>query len=82
MVSPSIRNPSPWPRQSSSNPSSMKPPSWRTPSTRPSRRAAAIRSTRCATLIVANGMLERELADVYAKASQGFLRGRRLPKRT
>ncbi|MCK1616393.1 hypothetical protein IVA96_06915 [Bradyrhizobium sp. 159] len=32
-------------------------------------------------LIVANAMLERELADVYAKASRGFLRGRRLPKR-
>ena len=32
-------------------------------------------------LIVANGMLEQELADVYAKASHGFLRGRRVPKR-
>jgi hypothetical protein len=32
-------------------------------------------------LIVANSMLERELADVYAKASKGFLRGRRVPKR-
>ena len=32
-------------------------------------------------LIVANGMLEQELADVYAKASRGFLRGRRVPKR-
>ncbi|PSO13791.1 hypothetical protein [Bradyrhizobium sp. MOS003] len=32
-------------------------------------------------LIVANAMLEQELADVYAKASRGFLRGRRLPKR-
>jgi enoyl-CoA hydratase/carnithine racemase len=33
-------------------------------------------------LIVANAMLERELADVYAKASKGFLRGRRVPLRT
>lgn len=32
-------------------------------------------------LIVANSMLETELADVYAKASHGFLRGRRVPKR-
>lgn len=32
-------------------------------------------------LIVANAMLEQELADVYAKASHGFLRGRRVPKR-
>lgn len=32
-------------------------------------------------LIVANWMLEQELADVYAKASRGFLRGRRVPKR-
>lgn len=32
-------------------------------------------------LIVANSMLEQELADVYAKASHGFLRGRRVPKR-
>lgn len=32
-------------------------------------------------LIVANGLLEPELADVYAKASHGFLRGRRVPKR-
>jgi hypothetical protein len=31
-------------------------------------------------LIVANSMLERELSDVYAKASKGFLRGRRVPK--
>lgn len=30
-------------------------------------------------LIVANSMLEQELEDVYAKASYGFLRGRRLP---
>jgi hypothetical protein len=34
-------------------------------------------------LIVANAMLERELADVYAKASAGYLRGRRVkPKAT
>ncbi|SDJ74426.1 hypothetical protein SAMN05216338_106323 [Bradyrhizobium sp. Rc2d] len=32
-------------------------------------------------LIVANSLLEQELADVYAKASKGFLRGRRVPKR-
>lgn len=32
-------------------------------------------------LIVANGMLEQELADVHAKASHGFLRGRRVAKR-
>lgn len=32
-------------------------------------------------LTVANSMLEQELADVYAKASHGFLRGRRVPKR-
>ena len=32
-------------------------------------------------LIVANSMLEQEVADVYAKASHGFLRGRRVPKR-
>ena len=32
-------------------------------------------------LIVANSMLEQELADVYAKASKGFLRGRKVPKR-
>lgn len=32
-------------------------------------------------LIVANSMLEQELADVYAKASHGFLRGRRVPRR-
>ncbi|OSJ32570.1 hypothetical protein BSZ19_18645 [Bradyrhizobium japonicum] len=32
-------------------------------------------------LIVANAMLEEELADVYAKASHGFLRGRRVQKR-
>lgn len=32
-------------------------------------------------LIVANAMLEQELADVYAKASHGFLRGRRASKR-
>ena len=32
-------------------------------------------------LIVANAMLERELADVYAKASRGFLRGRRVKPR-
>jgi len=29
-------------------------------------------------LIVANSMLERELAEVYAKASHGFIRGRRV----
>ena len=32
-------------------------------------------------LIVANSMLEQELADVYAKASKGFLSGRKVPKR-
>ncbi|MCS3893294.1 enamine deaminase RidA (YjgF/YER057c/UK114 family) [Bradyrhizobium japonicum USDA 38] len=32
-------------------------------------------------LIVANSMIEQELAEVYAKASHGFLRGRRVPKR-
>ncbi|TWI70422.1 hypothetical protein IQ16_03595 [Bradyrhizobium huanghuaihaiense] len=32
-------------------------------------------------LIVANGMLEQELSDVYAKASRGFLRGRRVARR-
>lgn len=32
-------------------------------------------------LIVMNSALERELRDVYAKASHGFLRGRKLPKR-
>lgn len=32
-------------------------------------------------LIVANSLLEQELADVYAKASKGFLRGRRVAKR-
>lgn len=32
-------------------------------------------------LIVMNTALEQELSDVYAKASHGFLRGRRLPKR-
>ncbi|WP_340672286.1 hypothetical protein [Bradyrhizobium ottawaense] len=32
-------------------------------------------------LIIANSLLEQELADVYAKASHGFLRGRRVPKR-
>ena len=32
-------------------------------------------------LIVANGMLEQELADVYARASHGYLRGRRVRKR-
>jgi hypothetical protein len=32
-------------------------------------------------LIVANAMLERELEDVYAKASHGYLRGRRVRKR-
>ncbi|MBB4377335.1 hypothetical protein [Bradyrhizobium sp. SBR1B] len=30
---------------------------------------------------LANSLLEQELADVYAKASHGFLRGRRVPKR-
>ncbi|GLH79710.1 hypothetical protein SSBR45G_46190 [Bradyrhizobium sp. SSBR45G] len=34
---------------------------------------AAVRS-----LIVMNSMLERELADVYAKASRGYLRGRKV----
>ncbi len=34
-----------------------------------------------AALIVANGMLEQELADVYAQASRGFLRGRRVKPR-
>jgi hypothetical protein len=29
-------------------------------------------------LSVANSMLERELAEVYAKASHGFIRGRRV----
>ena len=29
-------------------------------------------------LIVANNMLEQELGEVYAKASKGFLRGRRV----
>ena len=29
-------------------------------------------------LIVANGLLEQELAEIYAKASHGFLRGRRV----
>ena len=29
-------------------------------------------------LIVANSMLETELAEVYAKASHGFIRGRRV----
>lgn len=32
-------------------------------------------------LIVANGLLEQELAEIYAKASHGFLRGRRVPRR-
>lgn len=32
-------------------------------------------------LIVANSMLEKELEEVYARASHGFLRGRRVPKR-
>lgn len=32
-------------------------------------------------LVVANGMLEQDLADVSAKASRGYLRGRRAPKR-
>jgi hypothetical protein len=32
-------------------------------------------------LIVMNGALEQELADVYAKASRGFLRGRRVKQR-
>jgi hypothetical protein len=31
-------------------------------------------------LIVANGMLEREMAGVYAKASRGYIRGRRVKK--
>ena len=34
---------------------------------------AALRS-----LLVMNGMLEQELRDVYAKASRGYLRGRRV----
>jgi hypothetical protein len=29
-------------------------------------------------LIVANAMLEQEMAELYAKASHGFLRGRRV----
>jgi len=29
-------------------------------------------------LIVANAMLEQEMAELYAKASHGFLRGRRI----
>jgi hypothetical protein len=29
-------------------------------------------------LIVANSMLEQELAEVYAKASRGYLRGRKV----
>jgi hypothetical protein len=32
-------------------------------------------------LIVMNTALEQELTDVYAKASHGFLRGRRVPRR-
>ncbi|MCC8961640.1 hypothetical protein H8A95_04715 [Bradyrhizobium sp. Pear76] len=32
-------------------------------------------------LIVANSMLERELADVYANTSHGYLRGRRALQR-
>ncbi|MCK1540329.1 hypothetical protein ABIB75_001094 [Bradyrhizobium sp. GM2.2] len=32
-------------------------------------------------LIVANSMLEQELAEVYAKASTGYLRGRRVTAR-
>nr|WP_245313349.1 hypothetical protein [Bradyrhizobium sp.] len=32
-------------------------------------------------LLVLNGMLEEELKQVYAKASHGFLRGRRVAKR-
>ncbi|WP_246229913.1 hypothetical protein [Bradyrhizobium cytisi] len=32
-------------------------------------------------LIVANAALEQELAEVYARASFGFLRGRRVPRR-
>ncbi|WP_256805740.1 hypothetical protein [Bradyrhizobium sp. Bra64] len=32
-------------------------------------------------LIVMNSALEQELSDVYAKASRGYLRGRRVPKR-
>jgi hypothetical protein len=31
-------------------------------------------------LIVANNLLERVLGEVYAKASRGFLRGRRVPE--
>ena len=31
-------------------------------------------------LILANAMLEQELADLYAKASHGFVRGRRVKK--
>jgi hypothetical protein len=33
-----------------------------------------------AALIIANSMLEQELAEVYARASHGFLRGRRVTK--
>jgi hypothetical protein len=32
-------------------------------------------------LIVSNNMLENELAEVYARASHGFLRGRRVKPR-
>jgi hypothetical protein len=32
-------------------------------------------------LIVANNMLEQELSEVYARASHGFLRGRRVKPR-
>jgi hypothetical protein len=31
-------------------------------------------------LIVANNLLERVLGEIYAKASRGFLRGRRVGK--
>ncbi|WLA74189.1 hypothetical protein QIH77_02835 [Bradyrhizobium diazoefficiens] len=32
-------------------------------------------------LIVANSLLEQDLEEVYARASHGFLRGRRVPRR-
>jgi hypothetical protein len=51
----------------------MNPPHSRPPPTMPSRRVAATRE-----LIVANSMLEAALSTLYAKASHGFLRGRRV----
>lgn len=38
-------------------------------------------STRCARRSSRTGWLEHELADVYAKASSGFQRGRRVQKK-